>query len=189
MLTESAPPVADAAILDELAGHMRLSAGFAADQSAEVGDAFIAAVSHLEATLGLCLVPRRFVWRGRLGADGQARAPMSPVKALVGVDRILSDGAASPLDVTRFSLDRRATRTMICGSGLHSSELEFEFDAGFGEDWSATPGALRRAALMLAAHFFDQRHAAGDRSREAPFAVASLIAPWRSMRLTIGAAG
>ena len=99
MLTESAPPVADAAILDELAGHMRLSAGFAADQSAEVGDAFIAAVSHLEATLGLCLVPRRFVWRGRLGADGQARAPMLPVRALVGVDRILSDLAWSPPSV------------------------------------------------------------------------------------------
>ncbi len=188
MLTESAPPAANATILDELSRHMRLATGFAADQAAEIGDAFVAAVSHLEATLGLCLAPRSFIWRGRIGADGRMRAPIAPVRAIQSVDRIRSNGTVEALAVSGFTLDRRNARTVFCSSKAYSDEIEIAFDAGFGEAWTDTPSDLRRAVFMLAAHFFDQRDATGGKLVETPFAVTRLIGPWRSMRLTLGAA-
>lgn len=188
MLTESAPPVVDAALLDEIGRHLRLGDAFAAEEADALRRAFRAALSHLEATLGLCLVPRSFVWRGRLGVDGAARGPIGPVVSLTSVDRVRTDGGLTPLDISRFWIDRTETRTRICSRFLVGDELEVRFDAGFGTDWSATPADLRQAALMLAAHYYDVRHAAGERLHGTPLGVASLIQPWRTTRVTLGGA-
>lgn len=188
MLTETAPPVVDAALLDEIGRHLRLGDAFAIEEADALSGSFRAALAHLEATLGLCLVPRSFVWRGRLGVDGAARGPIGPVVALTSVDRVSVDGGLVPLDVGQFWIDRTETRTRICSRFLVGEELEVRFDAGFGVDWSATPADLRQAALMLTAHYYDVRHAAGEKMRGTPLGVASLIQPWRAARVTLGGA-
>lgn len=184
MLTESAPPVITAAMLDAVSRHLRLSTGFAGDQAADVEAAFRAAVSHLENSLGLCLVSRGFTWRARLDAETAARAPIAPVRSITTVSRVLKTGALEPVDLSFFRLDREATRSRFLSTALISDQLEFAFEAGFGADWEATPADLRRAALILAAEHFDRRHANAERRTYAvPHGVAALIQPWRPLRL------
>lgn len=186
MLKEIAPPVASAEILDELAHHMRVSPDMAVAQQTEMTDAWVAGVAHLEAALGLCLFPRRFVWRTRLEASGGTRAAMAPVRALTSVSAVDAKGNLSAADLNGFVLRQGQTRTMIISPDLKGCEVEIVFDAGFGASWSDTPADLKRAALMLAAHFFDERHAAGGDRRETIYAVAALIQPWRPARLSVG---
>ena len=184
MLRETAPPGATAEVLDELARHMRLAPDFAADQTADLTDVFQASVAHLEATLGLCLAPRSFSWRAALDEAGSARAPIGPVRALTEAVEV-TEGADTA--VGEFTLDQSETRTVIRSASQRGRHFFFTFDAGFGETWSDTPANLRRATLMLAAHYYDQRHAAGGDTREAVYGVASLIQPWRPVHVTLGA--
>lgn len=184
MLKETTPPIASAEVLAELARHLRLAPDFAADQEADLRDVFEASVAHLEATLGLCLSPRGFAARVQFDRDGRAAAPMAPVVSLVEARRPDRDEVIAP-DV--FSLNHSGHRTVIEAPSLKDVEVDVSFEAGFGDDWSATPADLRRAVKMLAAHQYDQRHAVGGDSRSAVYGVASLIQPWREMRLTLGA--
>lgn len=188
MPVEIAPPVVTQEMRDELSRHLRLSTGFAGDSVDEAEAAFRAAVSYLETSLGLCLIPRRFVWRASLGEDGTVAAPVSPIRALLSAGRVERDGAVEALTLALFSLNKRAVRTRICATARVRGQIEFTFDAGFGEDWEATPPELRRAALMLAAEYYDRRHASAS-SREAPLVhgVQALIQPWRPLRLGAGA--
>lgn len=184
MLIENEPPGATAEVLDELAKHMRLAPDFAAEQAAELADVFVAAVAHLEATLGLCLAPRGFSWRAAFDHDGVARTPVGPVRAVTAAVAA-ADGEAIPVE--NFTLDQSETRTVIRSRGRRHGSVDLSFEAGFGDGWRDTPGDLRRAVKMLAAHYYDQRHTAGGDPRETLYGVASLIQPWRPVRLTAGA--
>lgn len=188
MLTETAPPTITTAMHDEFARHLRLSTGFAADQNLDVDAAFLAAVAHLERVLGICLIPREFSWRGRLGRDCSVSAPIAPVRTLTSVSRLSRDGDSMPLDLSLFNLDQTTVRTRFRALKSISGDLEFVFEAGFGPDWEATPADLRRATLILAAEHFDQRRATvPGREALATYGVAALIQPWRPMRLGSGA--
>lgn len=192
MLTETAPPTITEAMRGEISRHMRLSTGFAADQDEDLAAAFRAAVAHLEASLGLCLAPRGFRWRTTpdtdldADPDGALAAPIAPVRSLISASRIGRDGAATPLDLSLFTLDQGATRTRICARSSVRGAFEFEFEAGFGADWEATPADLRRAALMLAAHYFDNRHETAATAEATPYGVAALTQPWRPLRIGLG---
>lgn len=184
MLTEIEPPPITAAMLDELARHLRLSTGFADDQVADVEAAFLAAVTHLESSLGLCFIPRAFTWRGQLDAEKAATAPIAPVRSLTSVSRVFDNGATEPVERSFFRLDQGATRTRFLSTALISDRLDFVFEAGFGADWDATPADLRRAALIIAAENFDRRHATTERrAYPAAHGVAAMIQPWRRLRL------
>lgn len=184
MLTETAPPPFTTAMSEDLARHMRLATGFASDEAAEIEAAWRAAVSLLEERLALCLAPRSFVWTGRLSAEGGADAPVAPLRMVSSVARLGTDGETTPVDMALVSLDRGLTRTRICAPTLGGETVEIAFEAGFGADWQATPASLRRAAFMLAAHYFDNRHAAGEGLDLAPLGVDALIRPWSQIRLS-----
>jgi uncharacterized phiE125 gp8 family phage protein len=56
--------------------------------------------------------------------------------------------------------------------------------AGFGTEWSDLPNDLAQATFLLAAHFYEFRHASNG--GDIPFGVAALIAPHRNVRLFMG---
>lgn len=174
MLTETAVPIISEAMRGELARHMRLSTGFAVDQMADVESAFRAALAHLEKSLSLCLLPRRFTWRGQVDDCRPTSFPIGPVRALVSV--------SGAVDAGRFTLEQESARTRV--RSPVAGTFDFTFDAGFGEDWVATPADLRRAVLTLSAEFFDNRRATvPSRESLAGFGVEALIRPWRQVRL------
>ena len=187
MLIESSPPEVTPEMDAEIAAHLRLSTGFGLDRTAEARDAFRAAVAHIEASIGLCLAPRGFVFRRRLSASTSSiEAPISPIRSLTSVMRIPTDGgAATALDLSLFTLETGAGRARICSRIQFFDILEFSFEAGFGAEWANTPADLRRAALILTGDIFDGR--AGDEPARAPASIGALIAPWRPLRLSVGA--
>lgn len=189
MLTETAAPAITAAMLDEFARHLKIAIPYDATVGAEMEDALRAAVGHLEARLGLALIERGFRWRGSLGGDDGVTAPIGPVSALTAVDRVLPDGTTAPLDPAGFRLDSSALRTRFCAGVSYDDLLDFAFVAGFGPDWSDAPPDLRRAALMTAAHLYDNRHATTTSGAEAlPLSIEALIQPWRPARIGFGSA-
>ncbi len=183
MPTEIAPPVVTATMTEEIARHLRLSTPLSAEDAAEAEAAFRAALAHLETELGLCLAPRAFEQRGYLDDEGALAAETAPVRALTAATRVINDGSEAALELSLFSLDRRATRTVFCCHAFVCEEIVLTYEAGFGADWSATPADLRRAVLQLTAELYDVRHAAGVSRPLLPFGVAELIRPWRPLRL------
>lgn len=186
MLTETAAPPIGQSLIDELADHLKISTGFGSDAADELEGSLRAAIAHLEARLGLALVQRNFVWRGGVGPDGSATAPIAPVSTITSIDRVLADGSSEAIDVNSWSLDQRALRTRFCADKYYRDQLDISFTAGFGLEWTDTPADLRRAALMLAAHFFENRHATASGIEILPLGVKDLIAPWRRVRVGFG---
>lgn len=187
MLTETAPPPFTPSQNDELARHMRLAAGFGTDHAVEIEDAWRAALSHLEASLSLCLAPRGYVWRGVLDDEGGAAAPISPIRAITSAAKIGSDGETTLIDAALVRVEAGATGARFSAPSFRCAEIEIAFDAGFGDDWSATPASLRRAVLMLSSHYFDMRHAVGETAVKTPYGVDALVRPWSPMRLSLRA--
>ncbi|MFN3261892.1 MAG: hypothetical protein ACE37J_15165 [Pikeienuella sp.] len=187
MLIETSPPAVTPEMDAEIAAHLRLSSGFGLDRTTEARAAFRAAIANIEASIGLCLAPRGFVFRRRLSAStASVEAPISPVRSLTSVMRIPSDGGpAAALDLSLFTLEAGAGRTRIRSRIQFFDILEFTFDAGFGPEWADTPADLRRAALMLTGDMFDGRP--DDEPARAPASIGALIAPWRPLRLSAGA--
>ena len=128
--------------------------------------------------------PRGFSWRATFDASGRAQAPIGPVSAITAANDPADGGVIAVED---FELDDGEVRTVICAPLFRNQIVDLSFDAGFGASWAETPADLRRAAKMLAAHHYDQRHTAGGDARETLYGVAALIQPWRPLRLTIGA--
>ena len=186
MLTETAAPLVGQSLIDELADHLKLSTGFGSDAEDELEGSLRAAIAHLEARLGLALIQRNFIWRGGVGADGAATAPIAPVSVITSIDRVFADGSTEAIDVATWTLDQRPLRTRLCADKYYRDQLDIAFTAGFGVDWSDTPADLRRAALMLAAHFFENRHATASGIEILPLGVKDLIAPWRRVRVGFG---
>jgi uncharacterized phiE125 gp8 family phage protein len=55
--------------------------------------------------------------------------------------------------------------------------------AGYGPEWSDLPEDLAQTVFLLAAHFYEFRHATSGSGEDIPIGVASLIAPYRNVRL------
>lgn len=192
MLTASGPTEIAPALIEEAARHMRLATGAGgdvpADQASDIAEAIRASISHLETQLGLCLLPRGFVWTGRLRRDLSVAVPMVPVRMLTSAEVVRDAGGVESIEVDRFRIEPGIVRTRIFARFSIQGILSIAFDAGFGAEWQDTPDDLRRAVLMLAAHYYDARHAVGTAGAGMPFGVSALIQPWRPMRLSAGAA-
>lgn len=184
MLTELSAIEITAPMREELERHLRLSAGGDPAEREDAAAALRDAISHLERKLAICMAPRAYLWRTYLDGDGCARAPIGPIRSLTETRRVVSGGASTLLAPDLVSIDHFETRPLLQVNSFIPDEVEFVFDAGFGAEWSATPPDMRRAALLLAAHYFDKRHAAGPAESAAPHGVSALTAPWRPLRVS-----
>lgn len=183
MLTETAEPVFGQDVIDELARHLKLSTTAGSDIEIEMLGALRAAVAYVEGQTGVALVERTFTWRAFLSDDGNIAFPVGPVSALVGIGRVLANNAVEPVDLAFFRLVQKPQKTVLISSARIVDLLEIQFVAGFGAEWTDSPAALRMAVFMLAAHYFDNRHAVGGGGAPVPFGVGPLIAGWRPVRL------
>lgn len=187
MLNETAPPVVGQAILDEVARHLKLPTPVDAETIAETEASFRAAVSHVEAQLGLALIRRSFIWQGRLSAQSAFTLPMAPIAEITAARIIPRMGAAQDIELAKISLDQTNLRTKVVINAGWCGTVELSFVAGFGNGWADTPADLRQAVFLLSAHYFDNRHAAGN-GAEIPHGVNALLASWRPLRLGFGGA-
>ena len=192
MLTELEPVPAAALPLAALRDHLRLGTGFADDavQDVVLEAALRAALAAVEARTGRALIARPMAWRVTLWSDPAALVlPVGPVAALTAFEVEDARGAVADA-LGRVVLSHPAGgRPVVEGRSGDLPAIpaggaaRIAFVAGFGP-WETLPADLRHAATMLAASYYEDRHAA--REVAFPPVVASLIAPWRMVRLGAG---
>jgi len=181
LIEETAVPEA-ALPLDEFRAHLRMGTGFADDdlQDGVLENYLRAAISSIEARTGKILIERNFSWS--LGewrcAEGQA-LPVAPVKSLTRL--VLRDRAEGEeeIDPGQYWLDADTQRPAIRPAdgvlpAIHLGGVaEISFTAGFADEWAELPSDLGQAVLLLAAHYYENRHETVSESTGMPFGVSS----------------
>ncbi|MCB1420189.1 MAG: head-tail connector protein [Notoacmeibacter sp.] len=184
----TAGPQAEPVSVADLKAHLRISH----DGEDGLLETYVRAARELvEQDAGLCLITQ--AWR--LAADGLPSEGLVPLKRhpVISVDSVTCygrDGSAVVLDPQSWKLDRKGRPALLdlrkaTTATDASNGLEVDFTAGFGSVPDNVPAGLRRAVLLLSAHFWEFRSAygPGDQPVSWPAEVARLIAPFRRERL------
>lgn len=198
MLVEQTAVPSVALPIAELKAHLRLGSGFSDDtfQDSLVEGYLRAAIAAVEARTAKMLVTRRFLWTLAHWRDQEAQAlPCAPVAQIVSVSLVDAAGTVTAVDAARWRLVADTHRPKLKAHGLllpdvpESGRAEVVFDAGFGT-WAEVPKDLGQAVFLLAAEFYDARHAGGMREGAGlPAAVTALIGRWRTVRMLGGGQG
>src|SRR5690606_31610813 len=150
-----------------------------------------AAREEVERQSGQALIAQ--CWRHTL--DGwPARGPLllrrTPVREIIGVTVIGEDGGASLLPAQHYAADLNAepARLLFCAPPrpqIALGGIEIDFRCGYGASGNEVPDLLRRAILLLVAHWYEFRGAygPGDQPVSYPAGFDRLIAAWRPVRL------
>ncbi len=150
-----------------------------------------AARDEVERSAGLALIDQS--WRcaiDRLPPSGRVLLRRHPVREIISVTTYGRDGEASILDPADYQLDS-LSRPARLHFGKRPEKvramngIEIDFHAGFGEAGTDVPDLLKRALLLLVAHWYEFRvgFVAGDQPASYPDGYARLIAPYRMARI------
>lgn len=191
MMVSELTPVPDSALpVARLKDHLRLGSGFAEDQ---IQDALLigflrAALAAIEGQTGKALLRRAFEWRIEAWRDGtRALFPLAPVVAL---NAIAIEDEAGTAVAAEAALVPDGQAPILRGTPLPAIPVggcaKIRFEAGYAADFEALPPDLAQATLMLAAHYYDYRGAAGLDGGCMPFGVSALIDRYRPLRLGLG---
>ena len=100
-----------------------------------------------------------------------------PVQAIVSVEAVGADGAASLLAVADYGVD--IDRLYRSDGG---SRVRVTYTAGLATDWNELPASLRQGIVRMAGYLYANRD--GVDAGGPPSAVTALWRPYRRMRMT-----
>lgn len=187
-LIRTIDPAVEPVTLAEAKAHLRLSH---AGEDELLSGLLRAARQEVERSTGMALVEQGW----RLVLDDWPRGnrvalPVHPVREILSVTVFGSEGEASLLDPAHYQADTlsRPARVHfeVAPAPLRRvNGVEIDFTAGFGEAGTDVPDLLRRAILLLAAHWYEFRTGFGpeDQPVSYPPAYERLIAGYRERRL------
>ena len=167
------PADAVAAARDAVKAHIR-AAGDAEDEL--VAAQAVSALSLCEAFTGRAAIVREHVEWVR-GDSAWRRLAVAPVVAIIAVEAVAEDGAASALAADRFAVDIDANGDGWVRAAADGVRVRVTCSAGLAADWAGLPAPLAQGVVLLAAHLL------GGATSEPPAAVTALWRPWRRMRL------
>ena len=170
--------------LDEIKAHLRVET---ADEDVYLGELAAAAVAHVEAASGKRLIDQ--TWRIYLDDWPQRpwiELPLSPVRSIVAINVFDEQGVATAIAPGQWQLDAvsdppRLVVDDVAAPARAINGIEIEVAAGYGESGTDVPDGLKRAILVLAAHWYEARGSAIDAAalgRE-PAGFRKLLAPFR----------
>lgn len=150
-----------------------------------------AAREEVEASTGLALIDQS--WRlsiDRLPRCGEVALRRHPVRAITSVTIYGADGEASLVDPAGYihDLEARPARLKFLvplSSDKAMNGIEIDFEAGFGEAGTDVPDLIKRAILLLVAHWYEFRAVFPPEKQPVSFPAGyeRLIAPYRLRRL------
>lgn len=181
-------PSAEPVTLVEVKAHLRLD--HAADDSLLTG-LIRAAREEVERGAGLALMAQS--WRlvlDRWPASGRVLLAVHPVRAVLSVTAYGTEGEASLLAPPDYQVDLLSRPARVhfhrMAAPLRAMNgIEIDFAAGFGEAGTDVPDLLKRAMLLLVAHWYEFRAGFGpsDQPVSYPAGYERLIAGYRAGRL------
>jgi uncharacterized phiE125 gp8 family phage protein len=178
LTTEQVALTADA--VDAAKTYLRLESD---EEDASIAALVAAAVVHAEGYLGQLLLERNVVERLGVSSDWQ-RLAATPVRSLTSVTGLPAEGASFALAPSAYKLDinRHHDGWLRFTAAGSAGRADIAYRAGLVPGWPDLPEAISLAVLRIAAHLHAHRDAADDAGP--PPAVASLLRPWRRMRLS-----
>jgi uncharacterized phiE125 gp8 family phage protein len=183
------PPAAEPVTLADMKLHLRVSND---SEDALISSLIKAAREELEHATGLALISQG--WRLYLDCWPGTRTVLihkAPVISLTAVTVYDEAGVPSSLPLSGFILDRfsrpsrLAVPDAITAPGKKLNGIEVDFTAGFGATGVDVPDGLKRAIMLLAAHWYEFRGAeAFDRASAAwPPSFERLVSRYRRVGL------
>lgn len=167
--------------LAELKSFLRIAVS---DEDALLAGLVRGAADMCEAFTGRALVERA-VEEVLAAATQWTRLGAAPVRAVLGVDTLAGDGAATPLAAAAYAVDIDAAGDgwvrLLAGGA--AKRIRVSYLAGTASDPNGLPEALRHGIVRLAAHRYIHRDAAEPGGAGPPAAVSALWRPWRRLRL------
>lgn len=187
-LFRTAEPSAEPVTLAEARSHLRLDHQ---GDDALLSGLIRAARQEVERSTGLALLEQH--WRlalDRWPRSGRAALAVHPVREVLSVTVFGSEGEASLLAPASYEADLLSRPARVHFSempkpGRIMNGVEIDFTAGFGEAGTDVPDLLRRAILLLVAHWYEFRagFGPGDQPVSFPGGYDRLIAGYRARRL------
>jgi uncharacterized phiE125 gp8 family phage protein len=181
-------PDAEPVTLAEAKAHLRLQH----DSEDELITGLIrAAREEVERATGLALLPQ--TWRKVLDAlpsDRIVRLTPWPVREVQSVTVFGEDGEGVLVNPSRYAVDTTSRPARIVfhrqlqpGAALNG--IEVDYVAGHGEAGTDVPDLVKRAMLMLIAHWYEFRGVVGASAQPVswPPGYDRLIAPFRQRRI------
>ena len=150
-----------------------------------------AAREEVEATTGLAMIDQdwRLVLDG-IPPNGLVLLRRGPIRALAAVTAYGADGEASLIAATDYQLDAlsrpaRLHFDTVPGDLRTLNGIEIDFTAGYCEAATDVPDPLKRAVLMLVAHWFEFRASFGADQQPVsmPDGYSRLLSSFMSRRL------
>lgn len=172
--------------------HLRLGTGFADDDAQDVvlEAALRAAIAAIEAHTSKVTVSRDYEWTVSAWRDLATQAlPIAPVATLAALTIVDRMGDAEVIDPARYRLVPDPHRPRVTATGFYLPQIPvggkavIAFQAGYGPAWSAVPADLAHAIFMLAALYYDERTPRGEATSGLPGPIATLVQPYRELRL------
>lgn len=182
------PPEAEPVTLAEAKVYLRLQGDSEDDMVASL---IKAAREEVERATGTALIDQG--WRAVLDAwpaNGVAMLTPYPVKAVTSVTAYGSEGEAWAVNPADYFLDANSRPARLHFEARPEplrvmNGIEIDFTAGFGEAGPDVPDLLRRAILLLVAHWYEFRAqvAAADQPVSYPAGYDRMIAGYKARRL------
>ena len=175
------PPAAPPVTLDALREHLRITEP---EEDAYLADLLAAAAAHVEHASGRKLITQ--TWRryaDRLPSDRSIALHLGPIRSVEAVTVYDRDGTPSQLIPADWRLIDECLR--LAGSVSAPNGIEIDVVCGYGDASTDVPDHLRRAILMLAAHWYEFRGAVApkDQPVSLPPGFEALVAPYRRVTL------
>jgi uncharacterized phiE125 gp8 family phage protein len=160
-LARITPPAGEPVTLAEMKLHLRVTH---TSEDGLIANLIKAAREEVEMATGLALISQG--WRLYLDCwpeNGVVLLQRMPVISLDEVTVFDSAGAPSNPSLSGFVLDRAsrpsrlALPDAIVSPGKELNGIEIDFTAGFGATGNDVPDGLKRAIMILAAHWYEHR--------------------------------
>ncbi|WP_421852475.1 head-tail connector protein [Oricola sp.] len=180
----AAPPLS----LADAKGHLRVTHN---DEDAAITALIDTATAYLERDTGQALIDQR--WRAHFDCvpcDRVLQFLKTPVRGIVAVTVYDRDGNPGILDGSDYfvNLVTRPARLRIAdtvAAASFANGVEVDFDAGYGTAGTDVPDMLKRAILVLVAHWYEFRGVfdAADQPVSVPALYARLTRHFRQLAL------
>src|SRR5688572_18004325 len=190
LILNSGPSV-EPVSLAEAKAHCRID-GTAEDTL--VASLLIAARMHIERSLNVALIEQSWsLFLDRWPDRPSLALPLAPVMSVDAVRLYSPDDSSAVVDPDLFLLDGAGQRPRLSRReagpwplpGRSVNGIEIAFTAGYGAAADYVPLPVRLALTLLVAHWYETREPVlvGEQPNAVPLSVASLISPYREVRL------